>query len=454
MANILVIDDNHDICLLLKRYLEKKKYSVSTAHSGKDGLLLFKNSKFDLVLCDFRLPDYDGIQLINALKKQRPACEVIVITGYSDVKMAVQVMKRGAFEYVTKPIHPEEILHSIQSALAHKSKNDKGTSSAKSKNKKIEQAFVIGKSIKADRIQKLIELVAPTAMTVVITGQSGTGKEVTAKTIHSKSTRAKERLIAVDCGAIPKEIAGSVLFGHVKGAFTGALTDKVGHFEAAHKGTLFLDEIGNLSYENQIKLLRVLQERKIQRIGENKSRPIDVRIIAATNEDLKHKVENGEFREDLYYRLTEFSIELSPLNERKEDLMLFADHLLTRASQELNKTVNKFDPEVVKIFQSYNWPGNLRELKNVIKRATLLSTTDTIKKDTIPLEIQHFNLKVTESSERNSLKLIVEKAEKKAIIKVLKETNFNKSKTAQRLEIDRKTLYNKMKLYGILTESK
>lgn len=289
-------------------------------------------------------------------------------------------------------------------------------------------------------------------MTVVILGESGTGKEVTAKIIHDLSKRKDKKMIAVDCGAIPKDLAGSVLFGHVKGSFTGALADKIGHFEAANGGTLFLDEIGNLSYENQIKLLRVLQERKIQRIGDSKDQKIDVRIIAATNENLKEKVVKGEFREDLYYRLNEFNIELPRLHDRKEDLAEIGNFLLRTAAKELEKKMDGFEPAVIHIFETYDWPGNIREFKNVMKRATLLSASSMIDVSALPTEIIHPQSPIDKKSGshlQKDLKSIVENAEKKAILSALRATGFNKSKTAKILQVDRKTLYNKMNAYNI-----
>ena len=462
MAKIIVIDDNLDICVLLKRFLEKNDYQVTVAHTGKQGLAEVEKSRFDIALCDFRLPDCDGLEMISKLKGIDSSISIVIITGYSDVKMAVKVMKRGAFEYVTKPIIPEEILHTLKQALQRKEEQVESEASSKtSSSKKRKSAkksgieptdYVVGKGVKSLQIQNLISLVAPTDMTVVITGESGTGKEVTAKAIHAKSNRNNGPLVAVDCGALPKDLAGSILFGHLKGAFTGALTNKTGHFEAAQGGTLFLDEIGNLSYENQIKLLRVLQERKIQRIGDTKDIDIDVRIIAATNENLKAAVEEGTFREDLFYRLNEFNIELLNLNQRTDDLEELSAHLLSKAADDLNKEMKGFDGKVMTAFKKYSWPGNIRELKNVIKRATLMSQSNKVTLDAIPPEIQTPELYSTKDfggEEPLDLKSVTEIAEKKAILKVLKLTGFNKSKSAKILQVDRKTLYNKIKSFDI-----
>lgn len=458
MTKIIVIDDNLDICVLLKRFLEKNDYEVTVSHTGKQGLDEVKKTRFDIALCDFRLPDCDGLEMIAKMKEINPAMSIVIMTGYSDVKMAVKVMRRGAFEYVTKPIIPEEILHTLKQAQEQtvEQENQKqitATSKTKTKSKRAPQHdYVTGKGVKSKQIQNLIALVAPTDMTVVITGESGTGKEVTAKAIHAQSKRSNAPMVAVDCGALPKELAGSMLFGHLKGSFTGALADKEGHFEAANGGTLFLDEIGNLSYENQVKILRVLQERKIQKIGDTKDIDIDVRIIAATNENLKTAIEEGTFREDLFYRLNEFNIELLNLNQRKDDLEDLCSYHLKKAASELNKEMSGIDSKVMKVFKKYSWPGNIRELKNVIKRATLMSTTSKITLDAIPPEIQNpelYNTGDDHGNEPLDLKSVTEMAEKKAILKVLKLTGFNKSKSAKILKVDRKTLYNKIRAFGI-----
>ncbi|NVK62982.1 MAG: sigma-54-dependent Fis family transcriptional regulator [Flavobacteriales bacterium] len=458
MAKILVIDDDLDICVLLKRFLKRNNFEVEIAHSGKKGLAAQKKDAFDVVLCDYRLPDMDGLEMIPALKQNDPDSEIIVITGYSDVRLAVKVMKMGAFEYVTKPIHQEEILANVKKAIEKRNSKSESSSKSTTKSKKSstkpapKSKYIEGTGVQAQRLRKLISLVAPTDMTVVITGESGTGKEVTATHIHEASKRSDQPMVAVDCGALPKELAGSILFGHLKGSFTGALNDKIGHFEAANGGTLFLDEVGNLSYENQIKLLRVLQERKIQRIGESKSKNVDVRIIAATNEDLKAMVQEGKFREDLYYRLNEFSVELPSLRERKQDIVEIATFFMQEAAGEFEKEVNQIDDNVIAAFENYSWPGNIRELKNIMKRATLLASEQLIDLNTIPVEIQNpalYEFDEGDDSEILELRKVTERAEKKAILQALKKTGMNKSKTAELLKVDRKTLYNKINSFGI-----
>lgn len=460
MEKILIIDDDVDICSLLKRFLERNGYEVTISFKGQDGLQQFSNADFDVVLTDFRLPDMDGIDVLKSIKKIKSTTPVIVITGYSDVGQAVKVIRLGAFEYVTKPIFPEEILMLIKDALKQKTKSPESNSLS---NRIIEKPkkgissktndYIFGKSPDAKKIQNLIELVSPTDMTVVVLGESGTGKEVVARMIHNSSKRKNHPFVAVDCGALPKELAASELFGHEKGAFTGAVSAKKGHFEMANGGTLFLDEIGNLSYENQIKLLRVLQERAIRRMGSEKDISVDVRIIVATNEDLKNAMSRGEFREDIFYRINEFNINLPSINDNKEDLEEYLYFFLEKSNRELNKQIDKIDQPVIDAFKNYSWPGNIREIKNVVKRLVLLTSGQIITKDALPPEFLNASYnQINNSSNQNNfnLKTVVEQAESEAILRALKATNYNKSKCAELLGVDRKTLYNKMNAYGLI----
>jgi two-component system response regulator HydG len=460
LEKILIIDDDVDICTLLKRFLERKGFEVSTSFKGQDGIQQFKDGDYDVVLTDFRLPDMDGVEVLKTIKKIKPATPVIVITGYSDVGQAVKVIRLGAFEYVTKPIFPEEILMLVEDALKQKDIAPESNSTSKRIIEKPKKnipsktnEYIFGKSPIAKRIQNLIELVAPTDMTVVILGESGTGKEVAARMIHNNSKRNDQPFVAIDCGALPKELATSELFGHEKGAFTGAVSAKKGHFEMANGGTLFLDEIGNLSYENQIKLLRALQERAIRRMGSEKDISVDVRIIVATNEDLKNAMIKGEFREDIFYRINEFNINLPSINENKEDLEEYLYFFLEKSNQELNKEIDNIDQSVIDVFKNYSWPGNIREIKNIVKRLVLLTNGDTITKDVLPPEFLNVTLSGNNSSSNENifnLKTVVEQAESEAILRALKATNYNKTKCAELLGVDRKTLYNKMNAYGLI----
>lgn len=489
MERILIVDDNNDICLLLERFLTKQGYKTASALKGEDGLALVRKDTYELVICDFKLPDIDGLEMLRRIKVLSPTTAVIIITGYSDVRIAVQAVKHGAYDYVTKPLYPDEILYTIKSALERRQQSlsqpavtessvavqpEKATPAKSLKNSTMAtngKRFIFGKSRAAEQLQKHVELIAPTNMSVIITGETGTGKEFVANAIHLRSKRADKPFVAIDCGALSKELAGSELFGHVKGAFTGALSDKAGSFEFANGGTLFLDEIGNLSYDNQIKLLRVLQERKIRRVGSNQDVPVDVRIICATNEELRDAVRQGRFREDIFHRIDEFRIELAPLRERRADIMIFAEHFLELANQQLEKDVRGFEDEAKEKLRDYYWHGNLRELQNVIKRAVLLTQGDYVTVDTLPHEIVHpsyFSPEDTAVTNQvqvypdmirpgatviaqpaSNLKSVSENAERAAILKVLEKTGYNKTKAAEVLNIDRKTLYNKLKAYDI-----
>lgn len=454
MNRILIIDDDKETCMLLDRYLSKKGYDTVVAYNGKMAVDYLKKNKVHLALIDFKLPDYNGVEILQKIKILDPKIAVIIITGYSDVRVAVDAVKKGAFEYVTKPLQPDEILLAITNALKEAGSKEKG--SVKDNAESFFEDFVIGKSHHTHTVQKHINLIAPTDMSVVILGETGTGKEYVARAIHYKSKRAKKPFVAIDCGALPAELAGSELFGHVKGAFTGAVNNKEGSFEQANGGTLFLDEISNLSYENQTKMLRVLQERKIKRIGDVKDIPVDVRLIVASNEDLKTAVKMGDFREDIYHRINEFKIELASLRERTEDIIDYAVHFLRDANNQLDKNVKGFDEEVIKKFKSYTWPGNLRELNNVIKRAVLLCNNHKIDLLALPDDIKQPIVASNNDIEINfsggipkNLKTVTKEAEKIAILEVLKRTNYNKTETAKLLGVDRKTLYNKMKSHDI-----
>ena len=469
MEKILVVDDEGDICMLLKRFLTKNGFEVETAQNGKRGLLLVDEFKPDLVMTDFRLGDLTGAELLVSIKKKLPHVPVLIITGYSDIKTAISVMKQGAYDYITKPLFPDEILITVRKALA-----DAGSDSESSvaetrggggrKAAKTVSGYVIGQSEVSDELYRQIDLVAPTNFSVIIYGESGSGKEAIAHEIHNRSPRKNKPFVAMDCGAISRELAGSELFGHEKGSFTGALQTKIGHFEMANGGTLFLDEVSNLSYEIQMALLRVVQERKVRRIGGNKEIDLDVRIIVASNERLLESARKGKFREDLYYRFNEFSMEVPALRDRRDDLMLFADAFLQSTNEELGKNIKGFTDDVVMDFMSYEWPGNLRELKNVIKRSTLLSNGDYIEEKALPFEIANFQ-KLREMDEdfgtlpvpqpqndldpNPSLKTVANEAEYDMIMQVLRQVNYNKSKAARLLNIDRKTLYNKMKQFDM-----
>lgn len=441
MAKILLVDDDTTFCLMLKTWLVKRGFEVTEVFSGEMALKALTAGKYDVVLTDLRLPDKDGIFVLKNVKSVSPGTQVILMTGYADIQTAVLAMKLGAFDYVAKPVIPDEILKKIQEAL-----EQKAVPTGKRPEKREQSVpYIKGSSQEAQKLYEYIRLVAPTMMTVLISGESGSGKEYIARLIHSQSNRKDAPFLAVDCGAIPKELAASEFFGHVKGAFTGAVSDKTGYFVSASGGTIFLDEIGNLSYDVQVQLLRALEERKVKPVGSDKEVAFDVRIISATNENLTKAVADGNFREDLYHRLNEFSLRALSLKERREDISVFANHFLTTSNAELGKKVIGFEEAVMNIFNNYSWPGNLREMRNVVKRATLLCQRDFISPDDIPSELSEAPL----SRSIDDLALKREKNEVDLIREALAKCHNNKSEAARLLKIDRKTLYNKMKLYSI-----
>ena len=443
MANILIVDDDATFCVMLKTFLEKKSFSVKETFSFAEGLKTFNSGNFDILLIDIRLPDNDGLELLKIVRSQSPQIPVILMTGYGDIRTAVKAIKMGASDYVTKPVSPDEILWTINNALWDCRNKSRTTS--------ISLDFVTGISDTAVKMNEYIGLVSPTNMSVLIMGDSGTGKEYVARKIHLESNRSSKPFVALDCGALPKDLAASEIFGHVKGSFTGAITDKTGQFTEAHGGTLFLDEIGNLSYSVQIQLLRAIQERMIKPIGSNKEIKVDVRIIAATNDDLSQAVGRGDFREDLYHRLNEFTLQVPRLWDRQSDLMIFANHFLTQANGELGRSVERFDEKVMAIFKAYVWPGNIRELKNIIRRAVLLTKGNIVTSETLPQEMIHsLETPLYEKSfAGDDLKEAIDRIEYEKIKTVLEKVKYNKSKAAQLLNIDRKTLYNKLKQYNI-----
>lgn len=437
---VLIIEDDNAFNNMLAQFLKRNQYEVHQAYSAKEGNLLLEKEHVDLIISDLRLPDKDGIAFLKELRLSENSIPFILMTAYADVQTAVKAMKMGAADYISKPFVPEEVLLVLNKITTKKEENSPISTTKKNKKITLEPNYHWGKSIASLQLKKHIELVAPTPLTLLITGESGTGKEVIAKTIHENSDRKNGPFIAVDCGAIPKDIAGSEFFGHVKGSFTGAISDKIGCFEAANGGTLFLDEVGNLAYENQILLLRAIQERKIKRIGSNKEISIDVRIISATNEDLKKAIQDGNFREDLYHRLNEFSITSPALRDRKEDIEGFAMLFLKNASEQLHKDVQSLSPEVMIAFLKYPWPGNLREMQNIVKRATLLNTTNVLEIESLPIEFANTNQSTTN---------LKDEAEKTAILDALHLAKGNKSRAAELLGMSRKTLYNKINQFKL-----
>jgi two-component system, NtrC family, response regulator HydG len=464
---ILIIDDDVDMCTLLSKYLNRKGYDSDVAHNAAKGIAKFSEENFEIVLCDYRLGDKDGKDVLVKIKEINPQAVVIIITGYSDIKTAVDVIKLGAFDYITKPLIPDEVLNVIEKSqkTTTTEKETSETSATATKSKKnfvltANKEFLVGQDGQTAQLYKQIEIVAATNYSIILYGESGTGKEVIARTIHDYSHRKNKPFVAMDCGTLSRDLAASELFGHVKGSFTGAIADKEGHFEIANGGTLFLDEVANLSVDIQAALLRVLQERKIKRVGGTKEIEVDVRIIVASNENLRDAYKKGKFREDLYHRFNEFSINLPPLRNRKEDIPLFADFFLEKTNKELGKNIEGYEDDVKEMFLQYSWPGNLREFRNVVRRAVLLTADGKINASVLPWEITSSYTNrptsftkeetVKHSEKEIDLKDAAAKAEYDAIMTVLKNVNFNKTKAAEILKIDRKTLYNKIKIYQSL----
>ena len=438
MLSILIVEDDITFSLMLTTWLGKKGFVVRSSSSVSDAKRRLGEEAFDLVISDLRLPDSDGIDLLKWLKSTHPSLPLIMMTSYAEIQTAVQAMKLGAADYIAKPLNPDELLGKIKELVRVEEK-----APARVPVSSAPDLYIEGQSQAARQLYEHVRLVAPTDMSVLVTGASGTGKEYIARRIHEQSNRSKAPFVAVDCGAIPKELAASEFFGHVKGSFTGAIENKTGAFVAAQGGTIFLDEIGNLTYEVQVQLLRALQERKVKPIGSNQEIAINVRLISATNENLRQAIEKGDFREDLYHRINEFTIRIPDLKERKEDLLLFANHFLDLANSELQKDIIGFDNDTMQLFQSYSWPGNLRQMKNVIKYATLLATGRYITRKELPEDLTE-NL-----PSHTNIQLKNVEHERDLIRKALQECGNNKTRAAQLLGIDRKTLYNKLKIYQL-----
>ena len=448
METILIVEDDITFALMLQTWLRKKGFGAETVSGIVKARKLLEEQPFDLLLCDLRLPDGDGISLLGWLRESGRPVPAIMMTGYAEIATAVQSMKEGAKDYVSKPVNPDELLKKIREALAERTAAvPSGVAAppapAAPKREREEGRFVEGESEAARRLDEHVRLVAPTGLSVLIQGASGTGKEHIARRIHALSRRQAGPFVALDCGAVPKELAASEFFGHVKGSFTGALADKTGVFPAADGGTLFLDEIGNLGYETQVQLLRALQERSIKPVGGSREIPVDIRLVAATNENLEQAIAKGAFREDLFHRINEFTLRMPRLCEQYEDILRYASFFLEEANRELDKRLKGFDEEAAAALLRYDWPGNLRQMKNVVRYAALLAAGSEITCRELPAEI------VSGNAAPPSLSLRDGDEEAERIRRALRQAGNNKAKAARLLGIDRKTLYNKLKLYGI-----
>lgn len=458
MEKILIIDDDVTLSVMLRTWLGKRGFEVDTAADLATGRKMLGAGSYALILSDMRLPDGEGTDLLQWTAEHAASTPVIVMTGYAEIGNAVNSMKLGARDYVSKPVRPDELLRKIREAIDSAGETAaaptpvpvvaapvrKAAKERAPQQQEGKLSYVEGRSEASRKLYEFAELVAPTNMSVLIEGASGTGKEHIARLIHEHSKRAGKPFVAVDCGALSRDLAASEFFGHIKGSFTGALADKKGAFEVAHGGTLFLDEVGNLSYDIQVQLLRALQERRIRPVGGARELSVDIRLICATNEDLEGAIVRGSFRADLYHRIDEFVLRMPDLSERQEDIMLYANFFLEQANRDLDKQVAGFDPEAEKLLLAYDWPGNLRQLKNTVTRSTLMARGQYVTPADLPAELTG-----TEPVAPPSVSLRDPAGEEERIRRALSAASGNKSQAARLLGVDRKTLYNKLHLYGI-----
>ncbi len=459
MARILVVDDELSIIEVLKTLLARGGHSVSTASNGNEALRLLKEEVFDLMITDVCLPGIDGITLLHQSKNFQNQLAVIVMTAYAGIESAVEAMKNGAFDYITKPFKFDELMITIQRALSYETAIAENKLLKHTLKTKYHFGNIVGDSEKMLEIYRLIEKVAKTNSTVLILGESGTGKELIAKALHNESPRKNNAFVTINCSAMPETLLESELFGYVKGAFTGAATNKKGLFETAEDGTIFLDEIGSIPVTMQMKLLRVLQEKEIRRVGGTENIPVNVRVVAATNENLQDKIRKGEFREDLYFRLSVIPIHIPPLRERKDDIPMLIQHFLTQFDKENHRLIAA-SPDAVYIMSNYRWPGNVRQLENLVKRLATLNDSGTIEVSELPQDMKeslnshlmdntmHQTSTVQQSAhpakEIIPLKNYIKKIEDSYIRKTIEDCGGSKEEAASRLDISLATLYRKI----------
>jgi len=450
MEKILVVDDDADVLEVISDILGQAEYEVDQAKDGREAVQRVENDFYDLVISDLNLPRVDGMKVLEYVIDQSPGTMCIIVTGYGTIKSSVEAIKKGAFDYISKPIKSDELLLVVEKALKFRQLERENTLLKQQLRKKYQFDNFIGDSNPIQKVFELIERVADTDSTVLITGESGTGKELIAKAIHYNSYRRDKPMIVINCGAIPEELLESELFGHEKGAFTGAHKMRVGRFEMANGGTIFLDEIGDMSPNLQVKLLRILQEQKFERVGGTRTLEIDVRIIAATNKNLINAVNKGKFRQDLYYRLNVIPMKVPPLRMRKSDIPLLVEFFVAKFNKQKQKHISGFTKQAMNALMEYSWPGNVRELENLVERLVILASDDKIDLDDVPDSIKGKGDKVESIEVRIPKDGIVfehavEEYEKKLILQALSETNWVKTKAAKLLNINRTTLIEKMK---------
>jgi len=450
---ILIVDDEASFRNVLTVILRKEGYEVEGATNGEEGLNKISNAAFDHVLCDIRMPKMDGLEFLRESQKAGAEAPVIMMSAFGTVDTAIEAMKLGAYDYISKPFKPDEIILTLKKAEEREGLRKENELLRRQVKKEYSFENIVSKNEKMNKIFEIIRKVAPYKSTILITGESGTGKELVAKAIHYNSDRSKMFFVPVNCGAIPENLLESELFGHVKGAFTDAIRTKKGLFEEADEGTIFLDEIGELPAQLQVKLLRVLQDGEIRRVGESKSIQINVRIIAATVKDLAKEVNEGRFRDDLFYRLNVLHLSIPPLRERKEDIPLLIQHFINKHNQNLNKHVKEVDSKALELLMNYKWSGNVREVENTIERALVLTDGDRIELDNLPFEIQNFQNEVpmvSMAEEEYSVKKASRMLEMGLIRKALRKTKGNHTHAARLLEISHRALLYKIKDYGIV----
>jgi len=438
-GSLLVVDDEKIVNDSLGKWFREEGYDIGTAESAREALTRMSERRWDVALVDIKMPGTDGIELQRRLHEIDPELIVIIMTGYASVETAVQALKNGAYDYVTKPFDPDDIAHVVKNALEHRRTARENLRLKETVAEAVPPLEMVGQSAAMKKVREAIETVGPTDATVLITGESGTGKELVARAIHAQSPRRFNPLVVIHCGALTESLLESELFGHEKGAFTGAQYRKKGKFEIAEGGTVFLDEIGDISLKTQTDLLRVLQEHEIVRVGGNQQIKVDFRSIAATNRRLETLVEEGKFRPDLYYRLNVFRIEMPALRERRDDVPLLADHFVRKFSLAMNKRIIRVSPEAMYRLQQYDWPGNVRELENAVERAMVVAQEP---------ELREPDFMLRPHAEEKTGARTLEEMEKAHILRVLEECGGNQTRAAERLDIDRVTLYNKLKRYG------
>jgi two-component system response regulator AtoC len=448
-TKILTVDDEADTLELMEELFESKGYLTATASNGLEALNKIREDEPDIVISDIRMPEMDGMQLLELVSKRYPHIPVIMVTAHGTIETAVEAMKMGAKDYILKPLRLDEILIKVET-IAQLRNLVKENEYLRSKLvSRFDFKNIVGKSEKIIQLFKLIEDVAPTNTTILIQGENGTGKELIANAIHFNSPNANKPFIKLNCGVLAENLLESELFGHVKGAFTGAFKNKVGRFELANGGTLFLDEIGDISPNMQTKLLRVLQEGEFERVGGTETIKVDVRIIAATNKDLEEEITHNRFRQDLYYRLNVIPIHVPPLSERKDDIRLLVNYFLEKFNKVHGKKIERVEEDALAALEEYSWPGNIRELENYMERAVVLNKTGIIVKEEFPEPIVHTQKTVVEYNEADGLLSAVEQYEKQLIISELKKNNWNKAKTANKLKIHRSTFMSKLKKFSV-----